>query len=218
MDTTLELYVQLRSCLLTDHWTALEHVGFYFLRRFGATPINFPRLSLLPRLAARRGQTYRTEMLRKVVRPAVALARGGASLPRRAMSMPTADLCDEAGLDVSKIPSHPVKIVDPALNFKNFGGRREFSGQITTIKAYESNPAVKKAFAETGNGRVLVVVRTHPQSMFHPLPPIMCVPVELDNRARVMQTCTLNGLNTRRMQAVPCGEMQSEIIGSSAVR
>ena len=89
---------------------------------------------------------------------------------RRAMSMPTADLCDEAGLDVSKIPSHPVKIVDPALNFKNFGGRREFSGQITTIKAYESNPAVKKAFAETGDGRVLVVVRTHPQSMFTPCP------------------------------------------------
>ena len=170
-------------------------------------------------LAARRGKTYRTEMLRKVVRPAAALARGGASVPRRAMSMPTADLCDEAGLDVSKIPSHPVKIVDPALNFKNFGGRREFSGQITTIKAYESNPAVKKAFAETGDGRVLVVVRTHPQSMFYPLPPTMCVPeIELDNRARAMQTCILNGLNTRRMQAVPCGEIQSELTGSYAVR
>jgi regulator of ribonuclease activity A len=78
-------------------------------------------------------------------------------MPHRAFSLPTADLCDEAGLDVSKIPSHKVKIVDPALNFRNFGGRTEFSGQIETIKAYESNPAVKNAFAEKGDGRVLVV-------------------------------------------------------------
>ena len=31
-------------------------------------------------------------------------------------------------------------------------------------------------------------------------------------------TCILNGLNTRRMQAVPCGEIQSELTGSYAVR
>ena len=149
----------------------------------------------------------------------VALGSVRRALELKECEFSTADLCDEAGLDVSKIPSHPVKIVDPALNFKNFGGRREFSGQITTIKAYESNPAVKKAFAETGDGRVLVVVRTHPQSMFYPLPPTMCVPeIELDNRARAMQTCILNGLNTRRMQAVPCGEIQSELTGSYAVR
>jgi regulator of ribonuclease activity A len=54
-------------------------------------------------------------------------------------------------------PPQQVKIVDPALNFRNFGGHTEFSGQIETIKAYESNPAVKKAFAEKGEGRVLVV-------------------------------------------------------------
>jgi hypothetical protein len=30
-------------------------------------------------------------------------------VPRRSVSLPTADLCDEAGLDVSKIPSHKVK-------------------------------------------------------------------------------------------------------------
>ena len=54
-------------------------------------------------------------------------------------------------------PPQQVKIVDPALNFRNFGGHTEFSGKIETIKAYESNPAVKKAFAEKGEGRVLVV-------------------------------------------------------------
>eukprot|EP00802_Teleaulax_amphioxeia_P028765 Tamp_30571.p2 GENE.Tamp_30571~~Tamp_30571.p2 ORF type:complete len:205 (+),score=39.55 Tamp_30571:48-617(+) len=80
-----------------------------------------------------------------------------AHMPRRGMALPTADLCDEVGLDVSKIPSHKVKIVDPALNFRNFGGNTEFSGEVVTIKAFESNPAVKKAFSEEGNGRVLVV-------------------------------------------------------------
>ena len=50
-----------------------------------------------------------------------------------------------------------VQIVDPSLNFRNFGGLTEFSGRITTVKAVESNPAVKKAFEEKGDGRVLVV-------------------------------------------------------------
>ena len=33
----------------------------------------------------------------------------------------------------------------------------QFSGPVSTVKAYESNPAVKKAFEEPGKGRVLVV-------------------------------------------------------------
>jgi hypothetical protein len=33
-------------------------------------------------------------------------------------------------------------VVDPALNFRNFGKRVAFSGPVTTIKAYESNPLV----------------------------------------------------------------------------
>ena len=98
-----------------------------------------------------------TKMLRRLRQPAVTAMRMCAkkmavpatrltlqTVPRRFMALPTADLCDEVGLDVSKIPSHKVRIVDPALNFRNFGGLQEFSGQITTVKAYESNPAVKK--------------------------------------------------------------------------
>jgi len=59
---------------------------------------------------------------------------------------------------VSKISSdHGVKVIDPSLNFKNFGGQSEFCGSIVTIKAYESNPLVRATLQEDGNGRVLVV-------------------------------------------------------------
>lgn len=72
--------------------------------------------------------------------------------------MPTADLADKAGLDVSKLPTEKnISVVDPQLNFRNFGGKTAFSGPITTIKAYESNPLVRKLFESPGNGRVLVV-------------------------------------------------------------
>jgi len=48
-------------------------------------------------------------MLRNLARPsASALQSNFVNMPRRSMSLPTADLCDEAGLDVSKIPSHKV--------------------------------------------------------------------------------------------------------------
>ncbi|EKX32355.1 hypothetical protein GUITHDRAFT_98616 [Guillardia theta CCMP2712] len=73
-------------------------------------------------------------------------------------SFATADICDSYGLDVSKISSdHGVKVIDPSLNFKNFGGQSEFCGSIVTIKAYESNPLVRATLQEDGNGRVLVV-------------------------------------------------------------
>mmetsp|Transcript_65901 Transcript_65901/g.162221 ORF Transcript_65901/g.162221 Transcript_65901/m.162221 type:complete len:194 (+) Transcript_65901:59-640(+) len=71
---------------------------------------------------------------------------------------PTPDLCDKANLDVSKLATESkIKIVDPAMNFKNFGGKIAFHGPVSTIKAYESNPTVRKAFEEPGEGRVLVV-------------------------------------------------------------
>jgi len=73
-------------------------------------------------------------------------------------SFSTADICDNQGLDVSKMPSSTkVKIIDSALSFKNFGGRSEFQGRVVTIKAYESNPLVRATLQEAGNGRVLVV-------------------------------------------------------------
>mmetsp|Transcript_24064 Transcript_24064/g.57348 ORF Transcript_24064/g.57348 Transcript_24064/m.57348 type:complete len:211 (+) Transcript_24064:57-689(+) len=70
---------------------------------------------------------------------------------------PTADLCDKAGLDVSKVPTSTVSVVDPALNFRNFGGKTGFSGKVCTIKAFESNPLVRTLFESPGEGRVLVV-------------------------------------------------------------
>jgi regulator of RNase E activity RraA len=87
--------------------------------------------------------------------------------------------------EISLATSPQIKVLDPSLNFKNYGGKVavrippkmmvpvgprphnqhlidlpcavQFSGPVSTVKAYESNPAVKKAFEEPGKGRVLVV-------------------------------------------------------------
>jgi regulator of ribonuclease activity A len=63
------------------------------------------------------------------------------------MSFKTADLCDEY--------SDSLQICEPG--FSDFGGRRRFSGQISTIKCFEDNSLVREAVAEPGEGRVLVV-------------------------------------------------------------
>ena len=63
------------------------------------------------------------------------------------MSFKTADLCDEY--------SDSLQICEPG--FSDFGGRRRFFGQISTIKCYEDNSLVREAVAEPGEGRVLVV-------------------------------------------------------------
>jgi len=41
--------------------------------------------------------------------------------------------------------------------FKNFGGRKKFHGQICTVKAFEDNTFIKKAFEDDGTGKVLVI-------------------------------------------------------------
>jgi len=41
--------------------------------------------------------------------------------------------------------------------FRDFGGRRRFSGQIVTLKAFEDNTFLKAAFEGDGEGKVLVV-------------------------------------------------------------
>ena len=41
--------------------------------------------------------------------------------------------------------------------FKDFGGRRRFHGEVTTVSCYENNPLVRAALEEPGRGRVLVV-------------------------------------------------------------
>ncbi|NBD12274.1 MULTISPECIES: ribonuclease E activity regulator RraA [Corallococcus] len=61
----------------------------------------------------------------------------------------TADLCD-AHADTSRF-----QIADPG--FLDYGGRRSFSGPISTVRAPEDNSRVRQALEEPGLGRVLVV-------------------------------------------------------------
>lgn len=43
------------------------------------------------------------------------------------------------------------------LQFRNFGARARFAGQVVTIKCHEDNSLVKQCVSEPGEGRVLVV-------------------------------------------------------------
>ena len=64
------------------------------------------------------------------------------------MTLKTTDLCD----------AHPDKVsVAEAIGFKDFGGDKIFSGQISTIKCFEDNSFVRKALEGNGAGKVLVV-------------------------------------------------------------
>jgi len=59
----------------------------------------------------------------------------------------TADLCDEHG--------DAVQVCEPV--FHAFGGRRAFSGPVSTVRCFEDNSRVKEAVNGPGEGRVLVV-------------------------------------------------------------
>ena len=59
----------------------------------------------------------------------------------------TADLYDEHG--------ESLRIPDPI--FRDFGGRTDFSGPVSTLKVFEDNTLVRAALEEPGEGRVLVV-------------------------------------------------------------
>jgi regulator of ribonuclease activity A len=62
------------------------------------------------------------------------------------MTFTTTDLSDE----------HPeAQVCDPV--FQAFGGRRAFSGPITTLKVFEDNSMVREIVQTPGEGRVLVV-------------------------------------------------------------
>ena len=63
------------------------------------------------------------------------------------MGFKTADLCDEHA-------DRP-QIAEPV--FGDYGGEISFFGPITTLKAFEDNSLVRKAFEEKGEGRVLVI-------------------------------------------------------------
>jgi RraA family protein len=70
----------------------------------------------------------------------------------------TADVCDvhhpESVDDATTARS--VRVATPNY-FKDYGGRRRFHGEVTTVLCYENNPLVRAALEEPGNGRVLVV-------------------------------------------------------------
>ena len=70
-----------------------------------------------------------------------------ASVPFR----PTSDVCDAHDDDGAPLP----QIITE--RFVSLGGRMEFAGEVSTVKAFEDNSVVKDAIAEPGHGRVLVV-------------------------------------------------------------
>ena len=63
------------------------------------------------------------------------------------MSTSTADLWDERGDTLQSC----------SLQLRHYGGRRVFSGTISTVRCHRDNALVKAALAEPGHGRVLVV-------------------------------------------------------------
>lgn len=63
------------------------------------------------------------------------------------MRFRTTDLCDEHADDL--------RIVSPL--FRDYGGRRQFHGPVSTVKVFEDNSLVRDALEEAGEGRVLVV-------------------------------------------------------------
>ncbi|MBI4005853.1 MAG: ribonuclease E activity regulator RraA [Gammaproteobacteria bacterium] len=63
------------------------------------------------------------------------------------MSFATADLYDE----------HADKVQVALPIFKDFGGKKKFYGQISTVRVFEDNSLVRTALEEQGIGKVLVV-------------------------------------------------------------
>lgn len=63
------------------------------------------------------------------------------------MSFRTTDLCDDHVDDL--------RIVSPL--FRDYGGRLQFNGPVSTVKVFEDNSLIREALEEPGRGRVLVV-------------------------------------------------------------
>ncbi len=63
----------------------------------------------------------------------------------------TCDLCDAHKND----SDGAFRVLPPV--FRDFGGRRRFSGAVATVKCHEDNSLVKAAVDSPGQGRVLVV-------------------------------------------------------------
>ena len=63
------------------------------------------------------------------------------------MTFSTADLYD----------AHESSVQVALPGFRDYGGRKRFSGPVSTIEVYEDNSLVRSALEEPGEGRVLVV-------------------------------------------------------------
>ena len=59
----------------------------------------------------------------------------------------TADLVDEIGPDVRSCD----------LQLRQFGGRADFAGRITTVRCFQDNALLKSVLSEPGDGGVLVI-------------------------------------------------------------
>lgn len=60
---------------------------------------------------------------------------------------PTADLVDDIGADVRSCD----------VQFRQFGGRPQFAGPISTVRCFEDNALLKSVLSEPGAGGVLVI-------------------------------------------------------------
>lgn len=60
---------------------------------------------------------------------------------------PTADLVDDIGDDVRSCDTQ----------FRQFGGRSQFAGAISTVRCFQDNALLKAVLSEPGDGRVLVI-------------------------------------------------------------
>jgi regulator of ribonuclease activity A len=60
---------------------------------------------------------------------------------------PTADLVDDIGPDVRSCD----------VQFRQFGGRTEFAGRISTVRCFQDNALLKSVLSEPGDGGVLVI-------------------------------------------------------------
>ncbi len=68
------------------------------------------------------------------------------------MSFKTPDLLDN---NEDKVRDGSLRVVAPM--FRSYGGRREFSGQIVTLKLFEDNSLVRELLAGSGKGKVLLI-------------------------------------------------------------
>lgn len=60
---------------------------------------------------------------------------------------PTADLVDDIGADVRSCD----------VQFRQFGGRTEFAGPISTVRCFQDNALLKSVLSGPGDGGVLVI-------------------------------------------------------------